>query len=425
MNQKLDEPNYKETLSIPQDNTDPKGEPPEANRPIHRRFRFNMRVYLILIGVLVVLLTGGVADFHYLDSYESTDDAQISGHVDPISARVAGHIAEVRVSDGQSVKAGTLLITIDPSDYQQAYAHAKAVYEQDIAAESAAQVGVRVTRTQATDSIAEARAGLKVARSRILADQQAYRVAQANQRLAKAQQTLATKNFERARQLVAQNAISRQRYDQAQTTAQAAGDTLAAARDKVEAADKKVLQAQAQFEQAQAILQNALSGPDLVAIADAKAQSSAAAVERDRAVLAQAQLNLQYTRITAPADGIVGNKTAEIGENISPGQVLLDLVQTDNVWVTANFKETQLHHMRPGQAVDVHVDAYDKDYKGRVQSIGGATGEQFSLFPPENATGNYVKVVQRIPVRIVLDKGENRLHRLRPGMSVEPKVWIR
>jgi membrane fusion protein, multidrug efflux system len=409
---------------ISPDEADSVGKPSAGEEPVHRRFRLKSLGGLILIGVAAALVIGGVVGYLYAARYESTDDARIDGHIDPVSARVTGQIKKIRVNNGQFVKAGTLLIEIDPADYREAYEHAKAVYEQDLANENAARLQVQVIRTRAADKIAEARAGLKVARSNISASQQDDLVAQAEERSAKARDILAEKNLERAEKLVAKNAISRQSYDQTRTAAQSATASLAAAGDKVAAAAKKVAQARAQFDQARAALMDALSGPDQVKIAEAKAKSSAAAVETASTALAQAQLNLQYTRITAPADGIIGNKGAQIGENVSPGQVLLDLVQTNDVWVTADFKENQLRHMRPGQRADIHVDAYDKDYKGRVQSIGGATGEQFSLFPPENATGNYVKVVQRIPVRIVLNKGENRRHRLRPGMSVEPKVWI-
>ena len=425
MDREPEEEIQKKTASASRKIGDSHAGPPEQTKPARRRFRLKSRRTMVLIGIMAVLAAGGVIYYQYAARYESTDDAQVDGHVDPVSARVAGQIKEVRVSNGQSVKAGDLLIAIDPTDYQKAYEHAKAVYEQDLSDEDAARLGVRVARSRATDGIAEARAGLKVARSGIVTSEQAYRVAQAEQRAAQARETLAGKDLRRAETLVAQNVISRQSYDQAQTAAQSAAASLAAARDQVAAAAKKVTQARAQLDQAQAVLQDALSGPDQVAIAQAKAKSSAAAVERDRAALAQARLNLQYTRITAPADGIIGNKGAEIGENVSAGQILLDLVQTNDVWVTANFRETQLRRMRPGQAVTVHVDAFDKDYKGRVESIGAATGEQFSLFPPENATGNYVKVVQRIPVKIALDAGQNRRHLLRPGMSVEPKVWIR
>ena len=424
MDREPEEKIEEETAHAFRGGTGPSPERTEGLKPTRRRFRLKSRRGLILIAGVALLLTGVLIDYQYAARYESTDDAQIDGHVDSVSARVAGQIKTARVSNGQSTKAGALLIALDPVDYQKAFEHAKAIYEQDLSDEEAARLGVKVARARVADGIAEARAGVKVARSNILTSRQAYKVAQAEQRAAQARETLASKNLKRAETLVAQDVISRQSYDQARTAARSEVESLAAARDKVDAAAKKVAQARAQLDQAQAVLQDALSGPDEVAIEQAKAKSSAAAVERDRAAMGQARLNLEYTRINAPADGVIGNKSAEIGENVSPGQTLLDLVQTGDVWVTANFKETQLRHMRPGQRVDIHVDAYDKDYTGRVESIGAATGEQFSLFPPENATGNYVKVVQRVPVKIVIDRGENRGHRLRPGMSVEAKVWI-
>ncbi|MDA8140263.1 MAG: HlyD family secretion protein [Desulfobacteraceae bacterium] len=397
---------------------------PGGRPPARRRFALKSRTSLVLAGFIVAFAICAGFYFWYSGRYESTDDAQVDGHIDPVSARVAGHIDRVYVDNGQAVTAGTLLATIDSSDYQNDYDHAKAAYDQAVADDRAAQLEALVTGTNTTDRIEETRAGLKVAQTNIAASQQALEVAQAGQRQAQAQNELASKNLKRAEQLVLQKVISRQSYDQDETTARSTAAALAASQSKVAAAIKRVAQAKAQLDQARAELQDALSGPDQVAAAKAKAQSTAAAVKKAQATLAQARLNLQYTHITAPASGIIGNKGVEIGQNVSPGQVLMDLVQVDDVWVTADFKETQLRRIRVGQAVDIHVDAYGKDYKGRVASIGAATGEQFSLFPPENATGNYVKVVQRIPVKIVFNRDENRKHRLRPGMSVEPKVWI-
>ena len=401
------------------------GEPSRGGPPSPRRFRLKSRAGLAVVGMIAVLVLSGVSYAWYTSRYESTDDAQVEGHIDPVSARVAGHIARVAVDNGQAVKAGTLLALIDPADYQKAYERAKAAYQQAVADYQAAQMAVRVAESSSTDRIATARAGLKVARSGILTSRQAYKVAQAELAEAQAQDALARKNLARAKQLVDQKVISRQDFDQYETTARSAAASLAAGGDKVEAAAKAIAQARARFDQAKADLQDAETSPDQAAIARSKAQSASAAVEKARAEMAQAELNLQYTRITAPADGVIGNKNAETGQNVAAGQVLMDLVQVNDVWVRANFRETQLRRMRPGQPVTIHVDAFDKDYKGRVDSIGAATGEQFSLFPPENATGNYVKVVQRVPVKIVLNSGQNRQHLLRPGMSVEPEVWIK
>ena len=391
----------------------------------HNKFRLKSRTGMILIGVIGGLVLAAAAFAWYASRYESTDDAQIAGHIDPMSARIAGQIKSVYVENGQLVNAGTLLVQIDASDYQKALDEAKAAYDQAVAKARADQLNVQVVSVKSAGGIDEARAGLEVARSRILTSRQAHLQAEAEAKSAQAQDTLAQLNLKRAEGLVAQKVISQQSFDQYEAAARSAAAALAASRDQVTAASKGVAQAQAQMRQAQAALKTAESGPDQIQMIQAQAQSTAAAVQKARAAMEQAQLNLEYTRIAAPVAGVIGNKTAEIGQNVSSGQVLMDLVQINDVWVSANFKETQLQHMRPGQRVTIHVDAFDRDYKGRVSSIGAATGAQFSLFPPENATGNYVKVVQRIPVKIVFDEEENRDHLLRPGMSVEPKVWIK
>jgi len=238
-------------------------------------------------------------------------------------------------------------------------------------------------------------------------------------------------DVERYRQLVVKDEISRQQYDTAVQTAAAAKATVAArtasvneAHQNVTAAEASVQQARARITQADAAIQAALTRPQQVAQSQAAERSAAAKVAQRRALLDQAKLNLSYTLITAPVDGIVGKKTAEVGENVAPGESLMALVPLHDIWVTANFKETQLRQMKPGQRVTFRVDAYEHEYHGRVTGIGGASGSRFSLLPPENATGNYVKVVQRIPVRIDLDPGENRDQLLRPGMSVDPKVHL-
>ena len=390
-----------------------------------RKVKLKSRSALIMIGVIAALVICGVFYSWYTGRYISTDDAQIDGHIAPMSARITGHIKHVLVDDGQMVAAGTTLVEIDPADYQTAFQSATAAYDQAVADDQRARLQVQVVSVNTANQIAEAQAGVEVSRSEIATSKQAYKEAQAEQSQAEAQDSLARRDLQRASHLLSQTIISRQRYDQYETTARSAAAVLTASRAKVEAAARQIAQAQAQLDQAQAKLQEARTAPEQIKIAQANAQSKSAAVQKARAAMEQARLNLQYTRIVAPVAGVIGNKTAQVGQNVSPGQVLMDLVDIQDVWVTANFKETQLHHVRPGQPVSIHVDAFDKTYKGRVESIGAATGEQFSLFPPENATGNFVKVVQRIPVKIVFDKGENQRHRLRPGMSVEPKVWIK
>ena len=231
--------------------------------------------------------------------------------------------------------------------------------------------------------------------------------------------------MQRYKPLVERDVISKQQYDAAVAAAQSAAAEVESAHDNVIAAQAGITQAEARVVQAEANLRNTASGPRQVNVTQARATSAQSTAAKNKAALEQAQLNLQYTKITAPVDGIIGHRTAEVGQYVQPGQALLSLVDITDLWITANFKETQLRNMKPGQPVDIKVDATGRDYKGKVLAIGGASGARFSLFPPENATGNYVKVVQRIPVRIVLDPDQNKDHLLRPGMSAEPKVKVR
>jgi membrane fusion protein (multidrug efflux system) len=229
----------------------------------------------------------------------------------------------------------------------------------------------------------------------------------------------------RYKPLVERDVISKQQFDAAVATADSAAADVESAHDNVIAAQEGVTEAQAKIAQAEANLRNAQTGPRQVQVTEARANSAQSSQAKSQAELQQAELNLQYTKIVAPVHGIVGHRTAEVGQYVQPGQALMSVVDIDNIWVTANFKETQLRYMKVGQPAEVKVDATGRTYKGKVLDIGGASGARFSLFPPENATGNYVKVVQRIPVRIVLDPGENKDHLLRPGMSVEPTVKVR
>jgi membrane fusion protein (multidrug efflux system) len=245
--------------------------------------------------------------------------------------------------------------------------------------------------------------------------QQEADAAKARLQEAEAAYTKAATDLKRYQQLIAKDEISRQQYDTALTTEQGAAASVAAARANVAAANGRVAQAQAQ-------VRAASTAPQQVAVTRARAGAAEAAVQRDLALVQQAKLNLDYTTVKAPVDGVVSQRNVEPGQVEQPGQPLYSIVNLDDIWVTANYKETELKNMRPRDPAKIHVDAYGRDYKGHVLSIGGATGARFSLLPPENATGNYVKVVQRIPVRIVFEKGQDPNHLLRPGMSVEPTV---
>ena len=399
---------------------------PASERDLRwRRTTSNPRVRMALIIGAIVLVVAGFFLWRYFTSYESTDDAQIDGHLNSISARVSGHVVKLLVDDNQFVAAGTPLVQIDPKDYQVALDRAQAYYADSLATAQAAQVNVPLTHVNTTAQEAAAQADVENARAGIAVARQQYDAAIAQLAQAEANNVKAQNDLVRYKQLVDKQEISQQQYDQAIATAKASAAAVDAARDGAAAAQQQVTQAQSRLAQAQANLRAAQTVPQQMAVTRSKAQSAEAQAERYKAELEQAQLNLQYTTIVAPISGVVTQRSVEVGQNVSIGQELMKLINLDDIWVTANFKETQLRRMRVGQRVTISVDATGKEYKGRVQSIAGASGAITSLLPPENATGNYVKVVQRIPVKIVFDAGETREHVLRPGMSVEPKVWIR
>jgi membrane fusion protein (multidrug efflux system) len=390
-----------------------------------KRTTSNPRVRMALILGAIVLVVAGFFLWRYFTSYESTDDAQIDGHLNSISARVSGHVIKLLVADNQYVEAGTPLVQIDPKDYQVALDRAQAYYADALAGAEAAQVNVPLTNVNTTSQESAAQADVENARAGIAAARQQYDAANAQLVQAQANNVKAQNDLVRYKQLVDKQEISEQQYDQAVAAAKASAATVDAARANASAAQQQVTQAQAKFAQTQANLRATQTVPQQMAVTRSKAQSAQAQAERYKAELEQAQLNLQYTTIVAPVSGVVTQRSVEVGQNVSVGQELMKLVNLDDIWVTANFKETQLRHMQVGQRATIAVDATGKEYKGHVQSIAGASGAITSLLPPENATGNYVKVVQRIPVKITFDAGETKQHVLRPGMSVEPKVWIR
>ena len=378
----------------------------------------------VIIGI-VVLLVAGFFLWRYFSSYESTDDAQIDGHLNPVSARVSGHVLQLLVQDNQYVKAGDLLVQIDPADYKVLVEQAEAAYNDALAAARSAGVNVPITSTSTSSQLQAAEAEVASAEANLLAAKQQADAANAQLVQADANNVKAQNDLARYKQLVSKQEISQQQYDQAYAAAQAGSATVDAARAGVAAAQQQVRAAQSKVTQAEANLRAAQTGPQQVQAIRSRAQSAEAMVEQKKAALDAANLNLAYTRVTAPVNGFVTSRTVEVGQNVQPGQELMRIINLDDIWVTANFKETQLRDMRVGQAVTIHVDTTGKDYKGHVQSIAGASGAITSLLPPENATGNFVKVVQRIPVKITFDAGETKEHVLRPGMSVEPKVWLR
>ena len=375
------------------------------------------------IGILVLLVVGFFV-YRYVSGYESTDDAQVDGHVNSVSTRITGHVTRLNVEDNQFVQAGTVLVEIDPADYQVAYDRAKADFEDAQAAAVAAGVNVPITSVNTTSQVSATEADVNSARAGIQVSQQQFEAAKAQLQQAEANNVKAQNDLVRYKQLVDKQEISQQQYDQATAAAAASAAGVAAARASADAAQQQVTQAQGKLVQAQANWSTANTAPKQMQITRAKATSALAEAQRKKADLDQAALNLQYTKIVAPVNGIVSNRTVEVGQNVAPGQELMKVINLDDVWITADFKETQLRRMKVGQRVTIDVDANGRSYNGKLESIAGASGARFSLLPPENATGNYVKVVQRIPVKIVLDAGSNNDHQLRPGMSVLPKVWI-
>ena len=397
------------------------------------------RVRLLIGVVLVVVLAAGVWAWTAAGR-ESTDDAQVDARVTQIAARVPGTVARVAVNDNQLVEAGTILVELDPRDYQVAVDKARAELADAEATALAARSTIPIASTTASSDVTTARGGIMQAQSGVVAAEKEIEAArarlitaQARLREAEANAAKATRDVERLRGLLAKDEISQQQFDTTAASADAlkagvdsARSQIAEAEAGIRVAESRLAQARAGEDQAHAGLQTAQTGPSQVAATRARASSAEARVMQARANLAQAELNLQYAAVKAPARGIVSKKGVNTGQVVQSGQPLLALVQIDDVWVTANFKETQLKNMRPGQRATIDVDAFGgREFKGKVDSLAGATGARFSLLPPENATGNFVKVVQRVPVKILLEPGQDPEHLLKPGMSVTPTVYIR
>jgi membrane fusion protein (multidrug efflux system) len=383
---------------------------------------------MFLVVIVAVLLVG----WFWWDSrhWESTDDAEIDGYIYPISARVSGQVIKVNFDDGQVVRKGDVLVQIDPTDYRVAVERARADYEDAQAQALAARYGVPVQSVGSVSQIRSASADMSSAQAGVAAAQKQVEASQQQVVEAQANAVKLNKDVERYQQLLGKREISQQQFDQAIAAATAANATVSARQAELLSAQAQVKVAESRIEQANAELKNAHATPNTVAATKARAESADAQALRYKAALDQAQLNLNYTTIAAPVDGVVGKRSVQVGENVGVGQDLMAIVPLRDVWATANFKETQLSHMQPGQPVKIKVDTYGgRKWEGHVTSIGGATGAKYSLLPPENATGNYVKVVQRIPVRIDFDGNDkpdfNKDGLLRPGMSVEPEVKVR
>jgi membrane fusion protein (multidrug efflux system) len=404
--------------------------PPKRSKPLIRA--------IVLLIALAAVAAGSFYAWKYFSAYESTDDAQVDGHINAISARISGYVLDVPVDDERYVKAGDVLARIDPKDYNVALANAQAELAAAEAGFLSSRTDVPITSTTTSSQLKNARSGRTDTDAALLGAQRQLSAAQARLETAGAQVREAQATYKntvddvaRYKLLVAKDEIPRQRYDTAVSVSETAKATVdarqaavAEAEQNVRVAQSAIDQANARIVQADASIESALTAPQQVAVSQARAKSAEAMVAQRRAIVEQAQLNLSYCTIVAPVSGIIQKKSVEAGSNVSPGQELMAVVPLDDIWVTADFKEAQLRHMKAGQRVTFSVDAYDREYKGRVTGIGGASGSLLSLLPPENATGNFVKVVQRIPVRIDIDPNQNNDHRLRPGMSVEPKVNV-
>jgi membrane fusion protein (multidrug efflux system) len=396
-----------------------KGEKESKPRSSYSRW---IILFLIALGVAAAVLW-----WVHSEHYESTDDAQIEGHLDAISPRISGTVVYInpRVEDNQVVEAGTLLLELDPQDFEADLEHAKANLNTRNAEAQSAQVLIPIVDASAFGQLHAAEAAKEQAIASLDSEQSNLLAAQHRLQQDEALYARAERDRVRYKSLVDKREISRSDYDARETEATAAAQAVEADRAAVHSREQRIAEARGLVVQRQAQIDAARTAPEQIANARAKSQSATGQQQLASADLHTAQLNLSYTKIYAPVTGVIGRKTVELGHRVQPGQSLLVIVPLDDIWITANFKETQLKHMRPGQQVNVHVDTFDRDYNGTIENLPGAAGPLFSLFPPENSTGNYVKVVQRFPVRIRFNPDQDPQHLLRPGMSVEPRVTVR
>ena len=383
------------------------------------------RFFLIGSVVAVILVIGIVLWMLHASTYEETDDAQVNGHINSVSARIEGTVTNVSVDNNHYVKAGESLVDLDPKDYQVALDQANARLLQAKLSATAAQPNLPITRSSNRADTTSAAADVATAQAMFSAAEHDVAQAEAHLRQSQAANVRAQNDLARYKLLVDKDEVSQEQYDQYVASARAQQATVEADQAAVSSAKQTVLQRAATILQQQARLtQTNANGPRQEAIRSADIENQKAGVAVAQSSLEQDQLNLAYTHIVAPTAGIVMLRTAEIGDRVSVGQRLMEIVQIGDLWIDANFKETQLRKMHPGQRVTVRVDSLKEDLEGTIEDMPAATGDRASLFPAENATGNFVKVVQRLPVRIRLNAGQPDLEKLRPGMSVEPKVSL-
>jgi membrane fusion protein (multidrug efflux system) len=400
----------------------PAGDPaPELEPRSNRRF--------IVLGVVLLIVVGAVFFWWRSTFTEDTDDAQVDGNLYQVSSRIAGHVVKVYVEDNQQVQQGQTLVEIDPTDYQVALQQAEADLASAQAQATQATTNVPITRTSVGTAVTTSASDVNAVRDLVAQAEKQVQAAQAKVEQQRANSQRAQDDVERYTPLVQKDVISKQQYDAAVAAAAGAKAAVAEAEANVLAQQSAVSNAQARLAQALAqSKQSVQNAPGQIRVEQSRAAAAQAMVKQAEARVQQARLNLSYTKIVAPTAGIVNKKNVQVGSNLAAGQDLMTIVPLTDLWVTANFKETQLAHMRPCQAVTLKVDAYGgRQFSGVVTQIGGATGSMLSLFPPENATGNYVKVVQRLPVRIDFAnlQHDDQDYVLRPGLSVVPDVHVK
>ena len=392
---------------------------PENTNSTHSRIAVSLTVF-----ALIVLLGGGAFLWSRDHGSVSTDDAQVDGHVHPINARVGGTVVWVNpdIDDTKFVRAGTVLARLDTNDYQPTVDRLEGDVQAQQAQLQSAQLAVPITQTTSSTKLASAHDAEIEAEAELASAKAGVRAASAQVQQAEASSKRAETDRVRYEQLVNSHEISRSEYDTRITEANVTAAQLAAAQANMQAAEQKVEAADQHIAERKQDIASAATAPELVATARSSVERVSGELKKSKAALHDAQLNLGYTEVIAPVSGIVGRRSLETGQRIAPGQLLLNIVPTDDLWVTANYKETQLRHVQPGARVTIHIDTYGSDIEGSVESIGGATGSKYALIAPDNATGNYVKVVQRIPIRIRLNTTRVDGRLLLPGMSVETKV---
>ncbi|HXN30290.1 MAG TPA: HlyD family secretion protein [Polyangiaceae bacterium] len=381
---------------------------------------------MIAIGALVAVGVAAVSYWLHARRFEETDNAQVDGNISSVSPRVSGNVSAVYVVENQTVKAGDVLAEIDPTDLQIALAQAKAQVAQAQAQLESEDPSVPITVTSNESAVSSAHSDLAGAQAALSAARK--EVEQLTAQLAQAMANDRTAQLEKGRsaKLVAQGAVSQSDYDLRDNNAAASAANVNALEESLAAARDRVAQQQAQFQTVRSRLAEVRSNaPRQVATRRASVLFRKAALDLSEAQLAEAEKNLSYAKIIAPIAGVVAKKSISLGDHVAPGQQVIAIAQVEALWVTANYRETQLERVQPGQPATIHVDGLDLDLHGSVESLGGATGSRLSVLPPENASGNYVKVVQRIPVRVRIDLGQAGVERLRIGMSVEPKVTVR